>query len=78
MKSMNCHELGGACDEVFSAETFEEIAQLSQQHGKKMHEAQDAAHLAAMDKMRELMQDQDAMAAWFEGRRKAFDALPED
>ena len=27
MKTMKCKELGGACDEEFQAETFEEIAE---------------------------------------------------
>ena len=33
MKTMTCRELGGACDLEFHANTFDEIAQLSQKHG---------------------------------------------
>ena len=77
MKSMTCRELGGACDEEFRAETFEEMAELSRQHGMKMHEAQDAAHLEAMQAMQELMKDPDAMSRWFESKREAFENLPE-
>ena len=36
MKTMSCKELGGACDQKFSANTFEEITALSKEHGKKM------------------------------------------
>ena len=36
MKAMTCKQLGGACDVEFKAETFDEIAQLSQQHGNEM------------------------------------------
>ena len=78
MKSMTCNQLGGACDEVFSANTFEEIAELSKQHGMAMFQQQDAAHLEAMEKMKSLMQDPAAMQAWFEGKKKEFEALPED
>ncbi len=78
MKSMTCSQLGGACGEVFRAETFEEMAELSRQHGMKMHEAQDTAHLVAMEAMQELMKNPDGMKTWFETKRAEFDALPED
>ena len=76
MKTMTCRQLGGACDLEFHAETFEEIAALSQQHGMEMHRAEDAAHLEAMRAMKELMQSQDDMEKWYESRRQAFEALP--
>ncbi len=50
MKTMNCRQLGGACDDEFHANAFEEMAELSQQNGNKMHEQQDVAHLEAMRK----------------------------
>lgn len=75
MKSMTCLQLGGACDLVFKANTFEEIAELSKQHGMEMFKAGDKAHLEAMDKMKELMKDPDAMKKWFEGKRKEFETL---
>ncbi|MBR9675426.1 DUF1059 domain-containing protein [Candidatus Woesearchaeota archaeon] len=78
MKSMTCKQLGGACDKVFSAETFEEIAELSKNHGTEMFEKKDADHLEAMSKMRELMKDSEAMAEWFESKKKEFEAQPED
>lgn len=33
MKTMTCKQLGGACDKEFHAQTFEEMAELSKQHG---------------------------------------------
>jgi len=75
MKTMTCKQLGGACDLTFQAETFEEMASQSQQHGMEMAKVQDAAHLEAMRKMKELMQTPDAMAAWQEARRQEFEAL---
>lgn len=77
MKAMSCKQLGGACDETFRADSFEEIAELSKQHGMEMFQAGDPAHLEAMDAMKTLMQDAEAMKAWFEDRRKAFEALPD-
>ena len=77
MKSMTCKELGGACDETFTANTFEEIAEQSKQHGMAMFQQQDADHLAAMAAMKELMQNQQAMQAWYEEKKKAFEALPD-
>ncbi|WP_028672407.1 hypothetical protein [Saccharospirillum impatiens] len=77
MKTMTCKELGGACDLAFQANTFEEMAELSQQHGMEMHRQQDPAHLQAMQEMQSLMKDPAEMNAWFESKRKAFEALPE-
>ena len=78
MKSMTCKQLGGACDKVFQANTFEEIAELSKQHGMEMFQAQDVAHLEAMNKVKELMQDPQEMAKWFESKKLEFNNLMED
>jgi len=78
MKTMTCKQLGGACDKAFQANTFEELAELSKQHGMEMYQTQDPAHLEAMAKIQGLMQNPEAMKEWFEGKRKEFEALPED
>ena len=75
---MKCNQLGGACEQEFQADTFEEIADMSKQHGMEMFQKGDEPHLAAMNKMREMMQTPDAMANWFESKKQAFDALEED
>ncbi|MCG8489477.1 MAG: hypothetical protein MI756_18560 [Chromatiales bacterium] len=78
MKTMTCRQLGGACDKTFHADSFEEIAEMSKQHGMEMFKIQDQAHLQAMQKMQVLMQDPDALKNWFENKQKEFEALPED
>ena len=77
MKTMSCRQLGGACDKEFRAETFEAMAELSKQHGMEMFQIQDAEHLGAMQKMKELMKNPDDMSRWFESKRQEFNALPE-
>ncbi len=74
MKSMTCKQLGGACEQVFSGETFEELAAQSQQHGKEMFGANDGPHVAAMGAMMELMKSGD-MDSWLAARRVEFEAL---
>lgn len=76
MKTMTCKQLGGACDLEFKAETFEEMAELSKQHGMEMFQKGDQSHLEAMQKMQKLMQSPDAMKEWFESKKKKFEALP--
>ncbi len=76
MKKMTCKQLGGACEKEFQAETFEEISELSKKHGMEMFQKGDYAHLKAMKKMQELMNTPDLMKAWFNNKRKEFDALP--
>ena len=78
MKTMNCKQLGGACDKAFHANSFEEIAEMSKQHGMEMFQEKDEAHLTAMNEMKELMQKTEAMKDWFENKKKEFDALPEE
>ena len=77
MKIMTCNQLGGACEKEFRAETFEEMAVLSKNHGMEMFQTQDKDHLAAMSKMQERMQAAGGMDKWFESKRKEFDALPD-
>ena len=77
MKTMTCKQLGGACDKEFTANSFEEMAQLSKQHGAEMFKSGDKDHLKAMNEMQTLMQSGEAMKEWFENKRKEFDALPE-
>lgn len=78
MKTMNCNQLGGACEKEFHANSFEEIAEMSKQHGMEMFQKNDEAHLKAMNEMQELIQKPEAMKDWFESKKKEFDALPED
>ena len=78
MKSMTCKQLGGACDLMFQTETFEEIAELSKNHGMEMFRADDEPHLEAMKRMRKLIQLPDAMQEWFKNKQQDFEALKED
>jgi hypothetical protein len=78
MKTMTCTQLGGACDMAFRAETFDQIAEMSKQHGIAMYKKEDAAHRKAMEEMRKKMKNFSAMQAWFEGVKKEFNSLPED
>jgi len=75
MKKMTCRQLGGACDLEFEANTFEEVAALSKQHGMEMFQKGDKDHLEAMNAMRELMKSPEDMKKWFDGKRAEFEAL---
>ncbi len=72
---MTCKQLGGACDLVFSAETFEEMAALSKKHGTEMFKKGDPAHLDAMNKMMELMHNPEDMQKWMDSKKAEFEAL---
>ncbi len=74
MKQMTCNELGGACDCTFEADSFEEIAQLSRNHGIEMLKNGDAPHRDALNKIQELMQDSIAMQDWMDKKRALFAA----
>ena len=78
MKTMTCKQLGGACDKEFRAQTFEEIAEMSKQHGMEMFKKGDEAHLNAMKEMQEIMKSPESIQAWMEGKKKEFESLPDD
>ena len=78
MKTMKCNQLGGpeTCEKEFHAETFEEMAQMSKNHGMEMFQKGDEEHIKVMNKMREGMGDPDAMKNYMENKKKLFDSLP--
>lgn len=78
MKTMTCRQLGGACEVAFHASTFEEVADKSKKHGMEMLQKGDEEHIKAMNEMKDLMSDPEAMKKWMESKRKEFEALPED
>jgi len=78
MKTMTCKQLGGACNKEFHANTFVEIVELSKMHGMAMFQTQDKDHLEAMSKIQALMQKPEAMAEWFESKKKEFEALTDN
>lgn len=78
MKKMTCKELGGACDHVFYANTFEEIAEQSKNHAVEMFEKGDKAHLEAMEKMKELMKEPEKMNEWYENKKAEFQGLEDE
>ncbi len=73
---MTCKQLGGACAKEFHANTFEEMAELSKQHGMEMFQKGDEAHLKVIAEMMELMKSPDAMNKWLEDKKNEFNALP--
>jgi hypothetical protein len=78
MKTMTCKQLGGACEVAFQANTFEEMAELSKQHGMEMFAKADQAHLKVMQEVQALLMEPAKMQAWMDEKRSLFDALPED
>jgi predicted small metal-binding protein len=78
MKTMTCKQLGGACDQPFNANTFDEIAMMVSKHAREMVQQGDAAHIDAMNEMRRNMTSPDATKAWMDDKRKIFNALPND
>jgi len=78
MKKMTCKQLGGACSLAFTAETFEEIAELSKAHGIEMYQKGEEDHIKAMNEMRNLTGDPEAMRNWMVKKKAEFEALPDE
>ena len=75
MKTMTCKQLGGACGKEFHANTFKEMGELSNKHGMEMFQQGDEAHIKAMQAMKELMSDPEAMKNWMESKQKEFGTM---
>lgn len=75
---MTCKQLGGACNQTFGANTFDEIAMMVSKHAREMVQQGDAAHIEAMNDMRNAMTSPDAMNAWMDQKRNLFNSLPND
>ncbi len=78
MKTMTCKQLGGVCDMTFQAETLEEMAELCKTHAMEEAAKGDAAHIAKMEEMKEMMNDEEGMKKWYEDMQGTFDAQPMD
>lgn len=73
MKTLSSKQLGGACDQTFTAATFEEMAAIGRTHGKEMMASGDQPHIAAMQGMMKLLQSPEAMHAWMEDKKRLFE-----
>jgi len=78
MKTMTCKQLGGACNQQFHGNTFEEIAEQSKKHGMEMMQAGDKEHMKAMEEMKNRMSTPGVIKDWMTSKRKEFESLPED
>jgi uncharacterized protein YktB (UPF0637 family) len=78
MKTMTCQELGGACSQTFSANTFDEMAMMVSKHAREMVQQGDAAHIKAMNEMRSNMTSPEAMNAWMNEKRNVFNSKSND
>jgi predicted small metal-binding protein len=78
MKTMTCKQLGGACAQTFSANSFDEIAMMVSKHAREMVQQGDSAHIEAMNDMRSRMTSQEATNAWMDEKRQAFNSLPDN
>ena len=57
MKTMTCKQLGGACEEQFHANTFEEMAELSKNHALQMIQNKDEIQKLELDKVKKTLID---------------------
>ena len=78
MKTMTCLQLGGACGQTFTANSFDEIAMMVSKHAREMVQQGDAAHIAAINEMRSAMTSPEAMNAWMDEKRNLFNSMADE
>ena len=75
MKKLTCKELGGACDDEITGETFQEMGENSRNHVMGLMEKGDTSHNEAMEKMKNMSQEE--LKATMNGFQKKFDEAEE-
>lgn len=78
MKTMTCKQLGGACEQTFQANSFEELTEMSKLHGMEMFQKGDPAHIEVISTVMSLMANPVAMEQWIQEKRDLFNSLPQD
>ena len=73
MKKATCKQLAGACDEVITGNTPEEMGEKSRAHAMKMVESGDEAHKVAMDEMMKMSPEE--QQKWYQDFVNNFDNL---
>lgn len=73
MKKTTCKSLRGACDEIITGNTPEDMGENSKQHALKMAQEGDEAHKQAMQKMMNLSQEE--QQRWYQDFINNFDSL---
>ncbi len=75
MKKLTCRDLGGACDEEITGNSFEEMGNNCKTHVMEKLNSGDEAHQAAVEKMKNASpEEQMSMYAEYE---KKFNETPE-
>ncbi len=75
MKKLTCRDLGGACDEEITGNSFEEMGNNCKTHVMEKLNSGDEAHQAAVEKMKNASEEeQKSMFAEYE---KKFNETPE-
>lgn len=78
MKTMTCHQLGGACDLQLRGETADEVIKLQDKHLKDMVAGGDGAHEGALKEMKGRWKHPVSGTKWYKKTKREFAALPED
>jgi len=77
MKSISCQELGGACEETFRGETFDEVASQTQLHAQEMIAINDQPHIQAMADMMAII-ERGEVDQWINTKMEMFALLPDE
>jgi len=78
MKTMTCHQLGGACELALHGATADEVIKAQDAHLKEVVASGDAAHGPALKDMQGRWKHPIKGMGWYRDTKKAFAALPDD
>lgn len=73
MKKATCKELAGACDEIITGNTPEEMGENSRKHAVEKVQSGDSAHQNAMNEMMKMSQEE--QQKWYKNFVDNFDNL---
>ncbi len=78
MKTMTCHQLGGACDLQLRGESADDVIKAQDKHLREAVAGGDTAHRPALDDMKGRWKHPIKGMGWYKDTKRAFAALPAD
>jgi hypothetical protein len=78
MKTMTCHQLGGACDLELRGSTADEVIKAQDRHLREIVAGGGEAHQGALKAMKGRWKHPIAGMGWYKATKQAFADLPED
>lgn len=78
MKTMTCKQMGGPCDEAFTADSADKMVDAGSTHVTTKAAEGDVEHMKVADMMAESQADPAKAKVWFDSFMETYNSLPDN